>query len=389
MNRSKSQAWARRVARAWLFAFLSAAAVATTGCITIDVLGGGEEAALVETVVRGREGHKILLLDIEGVIGEADLSRSFFGGLELGTVARVVEMLDRAREDDEVAAVLLRIDSPGGTATASEQVYEEIMRFKSERRIPVVAQLMGTATSGGYYVAMAADTIQAHPTTVTGSIGVIFTNLSFAGLMEKLGVEDQTLTGGEFKDAGSPFRRLSEVERAQLQIVVDDLHDRFREVVGRGRPKLSPEEIERLASGQVFSARQALETGLVDRVGSLEEMVREVERRLGVTRSRVVAYHRPREIRRNLYTRSAIHPSVSGLRGALGPAERALARQGLEQLVGHSGFQFLWWPGLAASPGLLASPDGLGATAQLASPEVVSSDAKSRPSDIPFTNIAD
>lgn len=386
MSRSKSQARAKHEARVWLFAFVALAVGSTTGCVTIDVLGGGEEAELVETVVRGREGRKILLLDIDGVIGEASPSGSFFGGPQLGTVARVVEILDRARQDDEIAAVLLRIDSPGGTATASEQVYEEIVRFKSERRIPVAAQLMGTATSGGYYVAMSADTIQAHPTTVTGSIGVLFTSLSFAGLMEKLGVEDQTLTGGEFKDAGSPFRRLSDAERLQLQAIVDDLHDRFREVVGRGRPKLSPEEIERLASGQVFSARQALEKGLVDRIGSLEEMVREVEQRLGVSRSRVVVFHRPSEIRRNLYTRSS---AADGLRSTLGPSDRALALQGLEPLLGRPGFQYLWAPGLAVSPGLLVAPSLVGGTLQLASPEVVSSDPKSRPSDRPFTNIAD
>ncbi|MEZ4278950.1 MAG: signal peptide peptidase SppA, partial [Myxococcota bacterium] len=287
MNRSRSQARASQAARAWLFAVLLPLFVGSgTGCITVDVFGGGEEAALVESVVRGRQGPKILLLDIDGTIGEVEPSGNFFGGPEIGTVARVVEMLDRARADEEISAVLLRIDSPGGTATASEQVYEEIVRFKNERRIPVAAQLMGTATSGAYYVAMAADTIQAHPTTVTGSIGVIFTNLSFAGLMEKLGVEDQTLTGGEFKDAGSPFRRLSAEERAQLQSIVDDLHARFREIVGRGRPKLSPEEIERLASGRVFSAKQALEHGLVDRIGSLEAMVEDVERRIGAPQSR-------------------------------------------------------------------------------------------------------
>ena len=215
VERSKSQAGAGRAARGWLSSLLIAAAAMTSGCITIDLFGGGEHAALVETVVRGRDGKKILLLDIDGVIGGPDLAGSFFGSATLGSAARVAEMLDRARQDDEVAAILLRIDSPGGTATASEQVYEEILRFRNERRIPVAAQFMGTATSGAYYVAMAADTIQAHPTTVTGSIGVIFTSLSFAGLMEKVGVEDQTLTGGEFKDAGSPFRRLSATERPE------------------------------------------------------------------------------------------------------------------------------------------------------------------------------
>ncbi len=357
VSRSKSQARASHIPRAWLFPFLLIAVATTAGCLTIDVLGGGgEQAALVETVVRGRAGSKILLLDIDGVIGDTGFADSFLGGSALGTTARVVEILDRARRDDEIAALLLRIDSPGGTATASEQVYEEILRYKTERRIPVFAQFLGTATSGAYYVAMAADTIQAHPTTVTGSIGVIFTSVSFAGLMEKLGVEDQTITGGEFKDAGSPLRRLTDPERAQLQAIVDDLHARFREIVVRGRPKLSQAEVAAIATGQVFSARQALAKGLVDQVGSLEDAVRALERRLGVTQSRVVAYHRPREIRRNLYTRASVAPRVEG---ALGPMTQALALQRLDRVFGEPGFHYVWWPGVwwpgVGSPGNVES----------------------------------
>ncbi|MFO0690783.1 MAG: signal peptide peptidase SppA [Myxococcota bacterium] len=359
MGRIESQARAGRCARAWLSLFLAAIVATTSGCITIDVLGGGEEAALVETVVRGREGPKILLLDIDGVIGEADLAGSFFGGPMLGTAARVAEVLDRARRDDEVAAVLLRIDSPGGTATESEQVYEEILRFREARRVPVVAQFLGTATSGAYYVAMAADQIQAHPTTVTGSIGVIFTSLSFAGLMEKLGIEDQTITGGEFKDAGSPFRRLSPVERAQLQTVVDDLHARFREIVQRGRPKLTAEQVAALASGRIFSAREALEAGLVDSIGNLDESVRALERRLGGKPARVVTYHRPREIRRNLYTRSGAVPRIDGSAALGSETAELLALQRLDRLFGRPGFHYVWWPGVGASG--LGSGSGVGA----------------------------
>lgn len=347
-RRIESHAGARRRGRAWLSGLLLCALAFVPGCISIDVLGGGEEAELVETVVRGRHGKKILLLDIDGVIGETDYAESLFGPTSLGTVARVAEVLDRARRDDEIAAVLLRIDTPGGTVTASEEVYELIQRFKAERHVPVFAQMLGMATSGGYYVAMAADTIQAHPTTVTGSIGVLFTSLSFAGLMEKVGVEDQTLTGGAFKDAGSPFRRLSDVERGQLQSIVDDLHARFREVVAKGRPKLSKEQIEALANGRVYSARQALENGLVDRVGSLEEAVVQIERGLGVPEARVVIYHRPREIRRNLYTRASVSPRVDG---SLDPVSRALALAELERLLGEPGFHYIWRPGLPASTG--------------------------------------
>ena len=153
-------------------------------------------------------------------------------------MSRVREQLDRARDDPEVRALLLRINSPGGTATASDLVYGEILRFKRERGVPVVAQLMGLATSGGYYVAMAADVVVAHPTTVTGSIGVRFVSVSLAGLMEKVGIEDQTLVAGSHKDAGSPLRRLTREERAHLQSVLDDLHSRFEQVVAAGRPNL-------------------------------------------------------------------------------------------------------------------------------------------------------
>ncbi|MEZ4352098.1 MAG: signal peptide peptidase SppA [Myxococcota bacterium] len=330
------------------FASLLATLALATGCITIDLLGGGGDAPLAETVVRGVAGPKILLLDVDGVIdGAPSLPDTLLGASPPSTVARVREVLDRAREDDEVRAVLLRIDSPGGTATASEQVYTEILRFRRERGMPVVAQLLTTAASGGYYVAMAADTVQAHPTTVTGSIGVIFTSLNIAGLMERIGIEDQTITAGEFKDAGSPFRRLTSDEREQLQSIVDDLHDRFREVVEAGRPALGAERVRQLADGRIYSARQALENGLVDRIGTLEDAVAELERRLGVTASRVVAYHRPRESRRNLYTRAPIRGLGARVEW---PLESALAPAGmtstLERILARPGFHYLWWPGL-------------------------------------------
>jgi protease-4 len=247
----------------------------------------------------------------------------------------VREQLDRAREDPEVRGLLLRINSPGGTATASDLVYGEILRFKQERGVPVVAQLMGLATSGGYYVAMAADLVVAHPTTVTGSIGVRFVSVSLAGLLEKLGIEDQTLTAGRHKDAGSPLRRLSGEERAHLQSVLDDLHARFQQVVAAGRPGLPPGGLERVADGSIFSAPQALELGLVDAVADLEESLTRVRRAAGLSQARVVRYHRPREYANNLYTRS----------GALLPKLR-LEFPGAQALAMRPGFYFLWAPEL-------------------------------------------
>ena len=331
-----------------------AASLLSGGCISIDVFGDGANAPLSETVVRGREGPKILLLDIDGVISGAEIAPIFFGLGATSMVSRVREVLDHAREDDEIRGVLLRIDSPGGTATASEQIYTELMRFKAERGVPVVAQLLTTAASGGYYIAMAADHVQAHPTTVTGSIGVIFSSVNFAGLMEKVGIEDQTITGGEFKDAGSPFRRLTEDERSQLQSIVDDLHARFRDIVALGRPKLTADEVATLANGRIYSAPQALANGLVDGLGTLEDAVGLIEARIGTNRSRVVSYHVARDRRRNLYTRSMPQIPITGPGfAATGPLRTSefsrIAAVSLRDLLQQPGFHYLWWPGLLSA----------------------------------------
>ncbi len=314
-------------------------ALGATGCITVDLLSGGANAPLRESTVEGDAGPKVLLVEIDGVISGEPSSSGLFDREAPSMVARVREALDRAREDDEVRGLLLRIDSPGGTATGSEQIYSEIVRFKEERGAPVVAQMLQLAASGGYYVAMSADTVQAHPTSVLGSIGVIFGGVNVAGLMDKLGIENQTITGGELKDMGSPLRPLTTEERAQLQAIVDDLHARFREVVVRGRPALGPERVDALADGRVYSAPQALENGLVDRIGNLNDAIALLEKEIGVPEVRVVSYHRPNQRRRNVYMKSATPaPAASGA-----PLPAALGAM-LEQ----PGFHYLWWPGLSS-----------------------------------------
>ena len=309
----------------------AALALGLSGCITIHLFGAPRQP-LVESVVLGQRGPKLVLIDVQGVIGELP-ARSPLGLTQReGLVARVREQLDTARRDPEVRGLLLRINSPGGTATASDILFREIVRFKREREVPVVAQLMGMATSGGYYVAMSADAVVAYPTTITGSIGVIFTSVNLAGLMEKIGVEDQTITAGRHKDAGSPLRRMTGEERRHIQRVLDDLHARFVEVVASGRPALAPDALRALSDGRIFSAREAREAGLVDRIGDLEDAVEELERRAGISESRVVTYHHSREWKSNIYSRAAETPSLE---------------QGLLSLLGelrHSGFFYLWWP---------------------------------------------
>ncbi|MEM7410616.1 MAG: signal peptide peptidase SppA [Myxococcota bacterium] len=280
------------------------AVIGASGCITINLPSGRVEP-LVETTVDGSGDAKILLLEIDGVIRDAPEVSQLFGTVTEGMVSRVRDELDAAREDDNVRAVVLRINSPGGTVTGSDILYREILRFKQEEEVPVVAQMMGMATSGGYYVAMAADRVRAERTTVTGSIGVIFSGLNLTGLMKKVGVEDQTVTSGDFKDTGSMLRPMRKDERVQLQSVIDDLYGRFLEVVAAGREDLTEEQIAALADGRIYSASQALEAGLIDEIGSVDGAVAIARSLAGVPNAKVVTYHRPSEHTSNFYTRPA------------------------------------------------------------------------------------
>jgi protease-4 len=309
-------------------------ALVLVGCVNIN-LGAGRKAKLVERVVYGTKGPKILLIDIDGGISERAEPRAFGFGDRESMVSRVRAQLDLAEDDEAIRAIILRINSPGGSATGSEVLYSEIRSFKEKQEIPVIAQLMGVAASGGYYVAMSADTVRALPTTITGSIGVIFSGISLSGLMEKIGIEDQTLTTGPYKDAGSPLRRMTEGERAQIGSVLDGLYTRFIDVVAAGRPDLTREEISGLADGRIYSAAQAEANGLIDAIGDLPSAVELAEEKAGIETSRVVAYARPNEWRENLYSMSAPPSPTASPWAVLGP-------------VSEPGFLYLWSPGASS-----------------------------------------
>jgi len=319
------------LARLTRLASLVFLALACTGCITIDVLGG-KPGRLRETVVDGERGPKIALIDIEGLLLEVAKPTPLGLRQEESPVARVRAQLDKAAKDRAVKAVILRIHSPGGTATASEIIYGEIQRFKAKKSVPVVAQLVGIATSGAYYAAMAADSVYANPTTVTGSIGVIFVSVNVSGLMEKLGLADQTITTGPHKDVGSPLRPMTPEDRALMQGVLNDLYRRFVQVVAVGRPQLPAARVAELADGRIYSATQAQANGLVDGIADLPSTIDEVRRRAGLEEVRVVAYHRKREWRENLYTLS---PSLETL--TVKPTQ-------LLDLFHAPTFAYLWWP---------------------------------------------
>ena len=315
-----------------------------SGCsLALPSLPFGGPEPLVETVVEGTGSAKILILDVEGVLSEGEETSAFGLISHESQVARVRQQLDTARKDSRIAALVLRIDSPGGTAAASDLLYHEVLRFKEEKKVPVLAQLMGVAASGGYYVAMAADALYAQPTSVTGSIGVIFEGVNVSGLMSKLGIADQTLKSGALKDAGSPLRPMTPAERAQLQSVIDELFARFCDVVAAGRPKLGPERVHALADGRVYAAPQALAAGLVDGIAYLPDTIGEARRSAGVEKARVILYRRSGEWAENVYSRAptGAGPSAAAPTGAL----RLDLGVDLRPPLRGPAFLYLWWPG--------------------------------------------
>ena len=219
-------------------------------------------------------------------------------------------------------ALIVRINSPGGTITASDVIYREIREFKARRKIPVIAAIVDVGASGGYYVALAADQILAHPTSVTGSIGVVMLTLNAQGLLEKIGVAPLAIKSGAMKDAGSPFRQLTPEERAVFQGVIDEMFTRFVGLIVEAR-KIPAERVRGFADGRIYTAEQAREMGLVDRLGYMDDAIEMARKAAGLTEARVVMYHRPREYRTNYYSTT---PSAETALTRLGPAPGRHAR---------------------------------------------------------------
>jgi len=214
---------------------------------------------LQESKISGEGEQKILMMNISGMLTSAKPSGFVDRLMDRPSLpARIKEELIKAGEDTQIKAIILRINSPGGTVTASDIVYHEIRQFKETHHIPVIASIVDLGTSGGYYLATAADHIVVHPSTITGSIGVIMVTLNAQGLLEKIGVKPTAITSGPKKSMGAPFRSMTDEERAIFQSVIDSMYDQFVSVVKNGRPSLTEGEIRRLADGRIYTALQAL-----------------------------------------------------------------------------------------------------------------------------------
>lgn len=289
---------------------------------------------LEEHVVSGEGDAKVVLIDVSKTISSQEEEETFGVRHRESTTSRVREELDRAAKDDHVRAVILRINSPGGTVTASDILFHQLREFQRQHAVPIVAQLLDMGTSGAYYTALAADEIVASPTSVTGSVGVVMYNINVSGLMEKIGVANQTIKAGERKDIGSPLRKMTPEEQRILQSVLDQMHERFLTLVRERRSGVTAEAMKTIADGRILTADQALQLGLIDRIGYLQDTIEDAKHRAGVTRARVIMYRRPEEFAENIYSGAPVGPAQMNLVNFDFGGLRSLAPQ----------FMYMWLP---------------------------------------------
>jgi protease-4 len=225
-------------------------------------------------------GRRIAVVRVEGDIVRGDNARDPFGAVTAVGSDPVVRAIRRAADDPRVAAIVVRIDSPGGDGTASDLIWRELYRARKEKKKPVVASMGDVAASGGYYVAAGADEILAEPSTITGSIGVFIGHFDAQELFGKLGLSMVTTKRGESADIFEPNRSLTDLERKTMQAWVDDFYKTFVERVCEAR-SLKFDEVDKIARGRVWTGAQALERHLIDKLGSLEDAISEAKLRAG------------------------------------------------------------------------------------------------------------
>lgn len=227
-------------------------------------------------------GDKIAVVDLEGVIIDPKI---------------VVGHLKRYADDDSIKAIILHVNTPGGGAAASQEIYQAVKRIRDKKKKRIVASIETVGASGGYYVASATDKIYANPASIVGSIGVIAEWYNYGELIKWAKLKDITIKTGEFKDTGSPTRDLTPAERAYLQALIDDMYTQFINAVAEGR-KLKPEEVRALADGKVWTGAQAMPLKLVDQLTDFQGAVDDTAKAVGISGEPTLV--RPQKERRTL-----------------------------------------------------------------------------------------
>jgi protease-4 len=288
---------------------------------------------LKEFTLEGKADQKILVIPVRGVI--SDTPREGFVRTRPSLVQEVVSQLRLAEDDKKVKAVILKIDSPGGSVTASDILFNEILTFKERTGVKVVVAMMGVAASGGYYISLPADYIFAHPTTLTGSVGVIFLRPKVSGLMDKIGVGVEVNKSGINKDMGSPYRSATVEENKILQAMTDRLGRRFVGLMTKYR-KLDPAVTADISTARVYLAPEALELGMVDEIGYLNQAITKAKQLADLPdNARVVVYRRTEYPDDNIYNTSTRYGG-----GDLSVISVDLLPGALNQF--RTGFYYMW-----------------------------------------------
>jgi len=314
---------------------LLCACLGLAGCMQADIsLFGDPQKPYREQTLSGTGHDKVLLLGVDGLISE--YTHEGLLRTRPSTVQELVAQLRLARKDTSIKAVVLKIDSPGGTTTASDMLYHELQAYKQESKVKLVAAMMGLAASGGYYVALPADQIVAHPTTITGSVGVIFLQPRLAGLMDKIGVGVDVAKSGALKDMGSPFRPATEEEKKLTAAMTQALATRFLDLVQKHR-HLTPEALGAVSTARVFTAAEAKDLGLIDSVGYLDDALATARSLAGLDKDARVITYRRRPVANGTY----YLPGVEAEHG-----RPALVNLDMDSLLPpRAGLYYLWTPG--------------------------------------------
>ncbi len=287
---------------------------------------------LKEFTLEGSGADRILMIPVRGVI--SDSPREGLITTNPSLVQEVVSQLRKAEKDKRIKAVLFKVNTPGGTITASDILYHEITAYRQRTGAKVVSAMMDMATSGGYYMSLPADLIMAHPTTLTGSVGVIFIQPKAVGLMGKIGLGVDVQKHGKNKDMGSPFRESTAEEQKLLQATVDRLGDRFLSLVRKHR-RLDAQGLAEMSTARIFLAEEALKLGMIDRIGYLSDAVKETKKLAGLPDdARVVVYRRDEYPDDNLYNVAA---------AASGDRKPSLVNVELPEILNlTTGFYYIW-----------------------------------------------
>ncbi len=286
---------------------------------------------LKEFTLEGSGADKILLISVNGMISDA--SKKSLVRSKPSVVQQIVAQLKKAEKDKQIKAVLFKINSPGGTITASDILYHEISDFKERTKAKLIVSMMDIATSGAYYISLPADRIMAHPTTVTGSIGVIFLQPKVKGLMDKIGFGVEVKKTGRNKDMGSPFREGTQEEQQLLQNMADDFGRRFISLVQTHR-KSDQQVLAEISTARVFLADDALKLGLVDKIGYLSDAVKEAKKLAGLEDAKLVTYRRTEFPEDNVYNTAGIEADE--------PNTSPIHIEIPESLYPNAGFYYLW-----------------------------------------------